>query len=245
MFLFQMYLCFISFGLCFQLIFSYTTCSQASSDCSTCTSACIDRVGCNSCYWCPFSSSCSSFDDPGCSKECTLTSKSPTHHPTLAPSTSTIFSRAPNKIPTSKPSYPSIIDRTHYPTTTPPPLQSLYPTQEIIDYNYGSSSSDEANNTITISVVIILIVLIAFIYCMCSKNKSKSNSNGSDNDSALLEYAAEKGAGFVGEQIGCPQLIGCVCSGPCLTVSCGYSLCDLCTDLAKNNRDNERRHNNH
>jgi hypothetical protein len=56
---------------------TYNSCDNVntSSDptCSNCISACINRVGCNVCYWnqnAQVASKCSSFNDPGYSKLC-------------------------------------------------------------------------------------------------------------------------------------------------------------------------------
>ena len=56
---------------------NYNSCDEVNSSadptCTNCISACVNRVGCNVCYWnerAPVSAKCGSFNNPGYSKLC-------------------------------------------------------------------------------------------------------------------------------------------------------------------------------
>ncbi len=56
---------------------TYNSCDEVNSSaeptCTNCISACVNRVGCNVCYWnkyAPKSAKCGSFNEPGYSKLC-------------------------------------------------------------------------------------------------------------------------------------------------------------------------------
>eukprot|EP01035_Chromulina_nebulosa_P021994 gene21994-28470_t len=104
----------------------YTSCTQLSGQgCSNCINAYISSAG-YICYWCKSlsASTCSSFNDPGCSKSCSASA--PSYSPSIAqrksPSTIPTYSRS--LAPTCRTSHAP----TYRPSTTPTYSKSTTPT---------------------------------------------------------------------------------------------------------------------